>query len=125
MFIHPVHKPAGGAQWPTYPFQVPPALPPAINQQQGWRGQTEEPTQLCPVIASVYHQPEDFYYCGGDDWSGELPGLAKQAHLRAVLKCEPHCTVKQTGGERRIEEEDLVIWRRNNGAEMACNDKAR
>lgn len=43
-----IHPASQAAQRPTYQIPVPafpPEPSPAINQQQGWRGQTEEPTQ--------------------------------------------------------------------------------
>lgn len=64
MRIHPVCQPAGALRGlPTrYPCQPPPALPcyqPAAGvERPDWRAHS-----ACPVIASVYHQPEDFYYC--------------------------------------------------------------
>lgn len=105
-----------------YPCQPPSALPchqPAAGvERPDWRAPS-----ACPVIASVYHQPEDFYYCR---W---MIGLAscrpgKAGSFLSSFKCERQCT--EAGGGRQIEEGGqgegagwaLVIWRRNNGAEM-------
>lgn len=74
---------------------VPPCYQPAAEvERPGWRAHS-----ACSVIASVYHQPEDFYYCR---W---MIGLARcrpwQSKLifRAVSSASPHCTdAKPEGG---------------------------
>lgn len=87
-----------------------PRLSPAINQQQGWRGQTEEPTQPAQWLPqSIIIQKISIIADGWLVWLAA--GLAKQAHFRAVWSASP-TALKQTGGGWRIWKEgfgDLVL----------------
>lgn len=118
MCIHPVCQQASALRGlPTrYPCQPPPALPcyqPAAGvERPDWRAHS-----ACPVIASVYHQPEDFYYCR---WMiglascrpGKASSFLEQFEVRAPLYWG-----KQEGDDRS-KKGDSVIWCRNKGAEM-------
>ena len=122
MCIHPVCQ-AAGALWglPTRRLcQPPPALPcyqPAAGvERPDWRAHS-----ACLVIASVYHQPEDFYYCR---WMIGLascrPGKASSFWSSFEVRAPLYWGRSgRGGGGRRIEKKgDLVIWCWNNGAEM-------
>lgn len=90
---------------------------PAINQQQGWRGQTEEPTQPAQWLPqSIITQKISIIADGWLVWLAA--GLAKQAHFGAVWSASP-TILKLTGGGQQIwKGGNLVIWCQNNGAEM-------
>lgn len=70
----------------------PPVLRPPLLSTSGRVGEARQKSHSgCAVIASVYHQPEDFYYCR---WMMGLascrPGRA--GSFQSGLKCTPHCT---------------------------------
>lgn len=84
---------------------------PAINQQQGWRGQTEEPTQPAQWLPqSIISQKISIIADGWLVWLAA--GLAKQAHFRAVWSASP-TVLRQKEGVERIEKGggfgDLVL----------------
>lgn len=84
-------QPARALQGLPANASCPPPSPPLLST----RGRVGEARQKshsgCAVIASVYHQPEDFYYCR---WMMGLascrPGRA--GSFQSGLKCTPHCT---------------------------------
>lgn len=93
--IHTDSKPARALAGPPIRHQCQPVLGPPrdINQQQGWRGQTGEPTQPAQWLPqSIIGSKISIIADGWLVWL--TAGLAKLAHFRAVWSASP------TGEER-------------------------
>lgn len=87
VFTHPACQ---GPSRPTCQYRRP-ARPPLLSTSSRVGEARQKSHSGCTVIASVYHEPEDFYYCR---WMMGLascrPGRA--GSFQSGLKCRPHCT---------------------------------
>lgn len=114
VFIHPSNQPEHVEAYLHLPSS--PQSSPAINQQQGFRGQTEEPLSL-PSDCLSLSSARRLLLLQMDDWSGSLPAWQSKLILEQSEVQAPPYWSEWEGGQQ-IKKEDLVNWCWNNGGEM-------